>query len=102
MCIFAVTIGSAADRAGLRQLFENSIEMGHMVVISRLEGKNVMPTMVSSDGLLHCCNHDDIRDTLVGAVDQLESISLHIMSWPTTQNIHTTQPVGAAALRPPM
>ncbi|KAL7591059.1 hypothetical protein Lser_V15G33653 [Lactuca serriola] len=102
VCIFAVTIGSAADRASLRQLFENSIEMGHMVVISRLEGKNVMPTMVSSDGLLHCCDHDDIRDTLVGAVDQLESISLHIMSWPTTQNIHTTQPVGAASLRPPM
>ncbi|KAI3708969.1 hypothetical protein L2E82_38606 [Cichorium intybus] len=102
VCLFAVTIGSAADRAGLRQLFETAIEMGHLVVISRLEGKSVMPTSVSSDGLLHCCDHDDIRDTLVGAIDQQESISLHVMSWPTTQNISRTQSVGAAVLRPPM
>nr|XP_043629850.1 uncharacterized protein LOC122601147 [Erigeron canadensis] len=102
VCLYAVTKGSAADRAGLRQLFEDSIETGHIVVISRLEGKSVMPTMVSSDGLLHCCDHGDIRETLVGAIDQLESVRLHIMSWPTAQNVSRTQSVGAATLRPPM
>ncbi|KAJ0599702.1 hypothetical protein HanRHA438_Chr03g0109941 [Helianthus annuus] len=86
VCVYAVTKGSAADRAGLRKLFENSIETGHIMVISRLEGKSVMPTMAMSDGLLVCCDHNDIRETLVGAVDQLETIQLHIMSWSTTQN----------------
>ncbi|XP_024959002.1 uncharacterized protein LOC112499973 [Cynara cardunculus var. scolymus] len=100
MCLYAVTKGSAADRAGLGRLFENATETGHLVVISRLEGKTVMPTMVSSDGLLHCCDHGDIRDALVGAMDQLDTIRLHIMSWPTTTL--STQPVGVASLRPPM
>ncbi|XP_071726938.1 uncharacterized protein [Rutidosis leptorrhynchoides] len=99
VCIYAVTKDSAADRAGLRQLFENSIETGHLVVLSRLEAKSVIPTMVSSDGLIHCCDHGDIRETLVGAVNQQECIGLHIMSWPMAQN----HGVGVAAtLRPPM
>ncbi|KAJ0911237.1 hypothetical protein HanRHA438_Chr06g0261041 [Helianthus annuus] len=102
VCIYAVTKGSAADRAGLLKLFENSIETGHIMVISRLEGKSVMPTMAMSDGLIVCCDHNDIRETLVGAVDQLETMQLHIMSWPTLQSGSRTQPVGAATLRPPM
>ncbi|KAJ9550469.1 hypothetical protein OSB04_014514 [Centaurea solstitialis] len=100
MCLYAVTKGSAADRAGLGRLFENANETGHVVVISRLEGKSVMPTMVSSDGLLHCCDHGDMRDTLVGAVDQMETICLHIMSWPTATP--RMQPAGVASLMPPM
>ncbi|GJU67030.1 hypothetical protein Tco_1253289 [Tanacetum coccineum] len=102
VCLYAVTKDSAADRAGLRQLFKNSTETGHMVVLSRLEGKSVMPTMVGSDGLLHCCDNGDIRETLVGAVNQLETIQLHIMSWPNTQSGSRTLSVGAETLRPPV
>nr|GEW13791.1 hypothetical protein [Tanacetum cinerariifolium] len=132
VCLYAVTKDSAADRAGLRQLYKNSTETGHMVVLSRLEGKSVMPTMVGSDGLLHCCDNGhmvvlsrlegksvmptmvgsdgllhccdngDIRETLVGAVNQLETIQLHIMSWPNTQSGSRTFSVGAETLRPPV
>lgn len=103
VCLCAVTKGSAADRAGLRELFEKSAETGHMVVISRLQGKSVMPTLVSSDSLLHCCDHGDIKETLIGAVDQLETIRLHLMALPsTTLSGSTTPSVGVATLRPPL
>ncbi|KAK7852310.1 hypothetical protein CFP56_039325, partial [Quercus suber] len=45
ICVYSVTEGSATDRAGLGNLFEEAIAFAYLLVISRLEGKSVMPPM---------------------------------------------------------
>lgn len=70
-------------------------------MISRVEGKSVMPSYASSDGLIHCCDHIEIRDTLTSAIDQMDRIQLHIMTWPNQTRTCNTQPIGASTLIPP-
>lgn len=72
-------------------------------MISRLEGKSVMPSNASCDGLIHYCDHNEIRDTLISAIDQMDTIQLCIMAWPNqTRPFNTNiQPIGASSLRPP-
>lgn len=102
ICIYAVTRGTAADRAGLRQLSEQANKTGQLVVISRLEGKSLMPSQASSAGLLHCCDNADIKETLNSAMEDLDTIKLHIMSWPNKMLTDATpRAVGSANLRPP-
>lgn len=102
ICINSATKGSAADRAGLGSLHEEARGSGHQLVISRLEGKSLMPSNVSSAGLIHCCDQTEIRDTLTLAIDQMDRILIHVMKWPNQACPQTLQPVGAAAsLRPP-
>ncbi|XP_015084852.1 uncharacterized protein LOC107028336 [Solanum pennellii] len=100
--IYSVAKGTAAERAGLVHLFEEANKSKHHVVISRLEGKSVLPSTVSSEGLIYCCDHADIKDTLNLAMERSESIRLHIMSWPNQITQNTTGLFGAAAaLMPP-
>ncbi|XP_059639399.1 uncharacterized protein LOC132281741 [Cornus florida] len=101
ICVYSVTKGTSADRAGLGYLYEQASNMEYLVVISRLEGKNLMPSTVSSEGLIHCCDTNDIKETLTSAMDQMESIKLHIMSWPNQTPLHALQAIAAANLRPP-
>ncbi|XP_040996065.1 uncharacterized protein LOC121242239 [Juglans microcarpa x Juglans regia] len=75
--VYAVTRGLAADRSGLRHLHEEAIANGYLLVISRLEGKSLMPTGASSDGLVLCCDHNEIRDTLSSAMLEMDRIQLH-------------------------
>lgn len=79
------------------------IAFGYLLVISRLKGKSVMPSKASCDGLIHCCDHNEIRDTLISAIDQMDTIQLCIMAWPNqTRPFNTNfQPIGASSLRPP-
>lgn len=70
-------------------------------MISRVEGKSVMPSYASSDGLIHCCDHIEIRDTLTSAIDQMDRIQLHIMTWPNQTRTCNTQSIGASTLIPP-
>ncbi|KAM7507458.1 hypothetical protein LguiA_017911 [Lonicera macranthoides] len=103
ICIYSVTKGTAAERAGLGHLYEQANQTGHLLVLSRLEGKSLMPSSVSSAGLIHCCDHADIKETLVSAMDQMDTIKLHIMSWPSknpTTNA-SSRAIGADTLRPP-
>ncbi|KAK4706437.1 hypothetical protein R3W88_034004 [Solanum pinnatisectum] len=100
--IYAVAKGTAAERAGLVHLFEEANKSKHRLVISRLEGKSLLPSTVSSEGLIYCCDHADIKDTLNLAMERSESIRLHIMSWPNQITQNTTGLIGAAAaLMPP-
>ncbi|XVE97741.1 hypothetical protein REPUB_Repub03eG0044700 [Reevesia pubescens] len=101
ICVYSVTKGSAADRAGLHQLLEEANAQKHLLVISRLEGKSLMPSTVSSSGLIHCCDHNEIRDTLTSAIDGMDIIQLHIMAWPNQTRPDIHQAIGAATLRPP-
>ncbi|KAK3037277.1 hypothetical protein RJ639_029689 [Escallonia herrerae] len=101
ICVYSVTKRTAAERAGLGHLFEQANKTGHLLVISRLEGKSLMPSTVSSAGLIHCCDHADIKETLISAMDQMDSIQLHIMSWPSEAPPNSVQAIGAARLRPP-
>lgn len=98
--MFSVTKGSAAERAGLRSLYEEAYASGHLLVISRLEGKSVMPSSVCTAGLINCCDHYEIRDTLISAIEQQERIMLHIMAWPN-QTRPYPQAACVATLRPP-
>ncbi|KAM3757882.1 hypothetical protein ACB098_01G000900 [Castanea mollissima] len=101
ICVYSVTEGSAADRAGLGNLFEEAIVFGYLLVISRLEGKSVMPSNASCDGLIHCCDHNEIRDTLISsAIDQMDTIQLCIMAWPDqTLPFNTNiQPIASTAV----
>ncbi|PON71742.1 PDZ domain containing protein [Parasponia andersonii] len=100
ICVFSIIKGSAADRAGLRSLYQEACESGQLLVISRLEGKSVMPSNVCAAGLIHCCDHNEIRDTLTSAIDLMEKIQLHIMAWPN-QTRPYSQASAAETLRPP-
>ncbi|KAJ1423402.1 hypothetical protein SESBI_12333 [Sesbania bispinosa] len=99
--ICSVMADSSADRAGLRELHEEAIANGSLLVISRLEGKSIMPTSVCSDGLIHCCDQSEIKDNLNSAIDQYETIHLHVMAWPNQTRLSPTQAFGFAALLPP-
>ncbi|KAH6804720.1 hypothetical protein C2S51_032967 [Perilla frutescens var. frutescens] len=100
ICVYSVSRGTAAERAGLGQLFEQANKTRHLLVISRLQGKSLMPSTVDSDGLIHCCDNADIRHELFLAMEKADSVQLHLMSWPN-ETVATSPVAGAAALRPP-
>ncbi|XP_019241914.1 PREDICTED: uncharacterized protein LOC109221946 [Nicotiana attenuata] len=99
--IYSVTKGTAAERAGLVHLFEQANKSEQLLVISRLEGKSLLPSTVSPEGLIYCCDHGDIKETLNLAMERSDSIRLHIMSWPNQTTQNTTRSFGAAVLMPP-
>ncbi|XP_056177035.1 uncharacterized protein LOC115671332 [Syzygium oleosum] len=101
ICIFAVTKGSAADRAGLGCIHEEAHAAGHLLVVSRLEGKSLLPSNVCYEGLIYCCEHSDIREVLTAAIDTMDRIKIHNMGWPNQTRLNTSPAMGAAALRPP-
>lgn len=101
ICVFSVTRGSAADRAGLGQLWEEANKTGSLVVIARLEGRSLLPSTVSSAGLISCCDHSEIKDTLNSMMDQMENVHLQVMAWPNQTFPQAPQATGAAKLRPP-
>ncbi|XP_068663088.1 uncharacterized protein [Aristolochia californica] len=103
ICIYGVAKGSAADRAGLRQLREQAAASGKLMIISRLEGHSLMPSTVSSTGLIHCCDHAEVKQTLASAIERMDGIDLYIMAWPTEKGSYSRSPqlVGYDALRPP-
>ncbi|KAB2077309.1 hypothetical protein ES319_A06G092200v1 [Gossypium barbadense] len=101
ICVGEVTKGSAADRAGLQQLLDEANLTKHLLVISRLEGKSVMPSTVGSAGFIHCCDHDEIKDALASAIEGLDIIQLHIMARPNQTRPETPQAIAPETLRPP-
>ncbi|KAJ8648378.1 hypothetical protein MRB53_001401 [Persea americana] len=103
ICIYSVANGYAADRAGLHQMCEQAISSGNIMVIARLEGKSLLPSSVLSTGLIHCCDHNDVRDTLATAIDRMEGIELYIMAWPSLKASHHPpwQAAGLPTLKPP-
>ncbi|CAI9755743.1 unnamed protein product [Fraxinus pennsylvanica] len=101
ICIYSVSKGTAAERAGLSQLLEQASRTRNLVVMSRLQGKILIPSTVDSEGLIHCCDNADIKETLIAAMERMDSIQLHIMSCPNQGNIGTPLATGAAILRPP-
>ncbi|KAL8063145.1 hypothetical protein ABFS82_01G009200 [Erythranthe guttata] len=98
--IYSITTGTAAERAGLGELFKQANRMGHMLVISRLQGKSLMPSTVDSEGLIHCCDNGDIKEALFSALEKMDSVQVHIMGWPN-QTVAAPPVSAAAALRPP-
>lgn len=96
-----MTKDSAADRAGLGHLYEEANKTGHLLVISRLEGKSLMPSSVCSAGLINCCDHNEIKDTLTSAINEMESIQVHLMAWPNQTYPNNTKAIGVATLQPP-
>lgn len=101
MCIYSIALGSAADRAGLRHLHEDANEMGYLLVISRLEGKSLMPSNVCSSGLIQCCDHSELVEVMAEAIDGMDRIHLHLMAWPSRTRLASPQGMGATTLHPP-
>ncbi|KAK7351301.1 hypothetical protein VNO77_10637 [Canavalia gladiata] len=101
VCIYSVMTGSSADRAGIKELYEEAIANGFLMVISRLQGKSVMPTRACSAGLVHCCDQSEIKDILTSAMDQYEAIQLHLMAWPNQTHLSPSHGAAFAALLPP-
>ncbi|CAL9100259.1 unnamed protein product [Musa textilis] len=99
ICISSVFKGSAADRAGLRNLCSDASKTGHLVIISRLQGKGVLPSEVPSDGRIVCCDHTSIQEKLAAAIEEMVEVHLHIMRWPDQRPSSTN--VGPAILVPP-
>lgn len=96
-----MTKGSAAERAGLSDLFEEANKVGHLLVISRLEGKSLLPSSVCSMGLIHCCDQNEVKDTLISSIDEMDSIQIHLMAWPNQTHSSNTKANGVANLQPP-
>ncbi|XP_077234631.1 uncharacterized protein LOC143876821 isoform X2 [Tasmannia lanceolata] len=103
ICVYSVEKGLAGDRAGLRQMCDRANQSGKLVVISRVEGKSLMPSTVSATGVIHCYDYADVQDTFTSAVDHIDGIHLHVMAWPTEKapHPHPPQAMGPAALIPP-
>ncbi|XP_028777297.1 uncharacterized protein LOC114733989 [Neltuma alba] len=101
VCVYSVIEGSVAERAGVRELFEEATGKGFLLVISRLHGKSVMPSSVCSAGLIHCCDHSDIKDTLSSAIDGNDTLEMHIMAWPNQTRLSPLQPLASQAPLPP-
>lgn len=102
MCINSVSKGSAADRSGLRKLCKEARQQGNIVVISRLEANSVAPSLVSSDGLIHCVDNVEIRDRLTNAIHRREDVQLHIMAWSELRCISVPPVIGPESLLPPV
>ncbi|KAI4377520.1 hypothetical protein MLD38_015129 [Melastoma candidum] len=101
ICVFSVMRGLAADRAGLGSAHEEASGSGYLLVISRLEGKSLMPSHVCSEGLIHCCEQSEIREVLTSAIDRMEAVQVHIMGWPNQMRSGSSPAKGMAALLPP-
>ncbi|KAK4388707.1 protein NLP1 [Sesamum angolense] len=56
ICIYSVTAGTAAERAGLGHLFEQANRTRYLLLFSRLQGKSLMLAIVDSESLTHCCD----------------------------------------------
>lgn len=63
----------------------------YLLLISRLEGRSVIPSNVSSTGLIHCCDQAEIRSTLVSAMDRMDSVRLHIMALPDSSDAQANE-----------
>lgn len=101
MFISSVSQGSAAERAGLGKLWEEASESGHLLVISRLEEKSLIPSSVTTNGLIQCCDHASIKLRLANA---LEDVHIHVMAWSPTQAFNSFKypySMGSSALLPP-
>ncbi|KAK9115337.1 hypothetical protein Syun_022134 [Stephania yunnanensis] len=68
---------TAADLSGLRHLHEQARESGQLLVLSRLEGNCLVPSTVSSTGLIHCCDNAEVKDFLASASNNMDLIHLH-------------------------
>ncbi|CAI8599438.1 unnamed protein product [Vicia faba] len=101
VCVYSVTKDTSADRGGLRELHEEATANGFLLVISRLDDKSTIPTCVCSEGLVHCCDHAEIKDLLIYAIDQYATIQLHVMAWPNQTHPSPNHSVGFTALLPP-
>ncbi|KAJ0987527.1 hypothetical protein J5N97_005883 [Dioscorea zingiberensis] len=105
MFILSVAQRTAAERAGLGQLWVEASESGHLLVISRLEGRSLVPSSVSSNGLIHCCDHASIKQRLATAVEAMEDVHLHVMAWSPSHalaSLKYPQSVGSSVLFPPI
>lgn len=99
--VHSVTKETAAERAGLGDLLEQANKTGHLVVISRLEGKSLVPSTVCCNGLIQCCDNAEVKETLASAVEEMDSIRVHIMSWPNKMIQQAPQALDISTLRPP-
>ncbi|KAI4316484.1 hypothetical protein L6164_024462 [Bauhinia variegata] len=101
--IHSVMTESAAERGGLRELYEEAIASGFQLVISRLEGISLMPSSVCFDGLIQCCDLTQIKQNLASAIHQIDTIQLHVMAWPNPSPAtpSPTQAIGSVALLSP-
>ncbi|KAK4412667.1 hypothetical protein Salat_2913800 [Sesamum alatum] len=60
----------------------------------------LLPSIVDSEGLIHCCDDADTKQALFAETETTDSIQLHIMSWPNLK-VAASPLSGAAARRPP-
>ncbi|KAL5193046.1 Pentatricopeptide repeat-containing protein [Glycine soja] len=104
--IYSVMRGSPADRAGVREMYEESSANRFLLVISRLQCKSIMPTSACSAGLVHCCDQSEMKDILTSAIDQYETIqnqniphhALHFFNWASNHNHYSHTPLCYAAI----
>ncbi|KAL5995387.1 hypothetical protein ACLOJK_025446 [Asimina triloba] len=92
ICISGAAKGLAAERAGVGQMREEAAAAGQLLVISRLDGKSLIPSTVCSAGLIHCCDHSDVKATLAVSIERMDGIQLHLMRWPTQQQHQAAAP----------
>lgn len=100
MCIYSAIKDTSADHGGLRELHEKVTANGFLLAFSRLDDKStISPTNVCSDSLVHCCDHE-VKDLLISAIDQFETIQLHVMAWLNQTRASPRHAVGFVALLP--
>ncbi|KAK9166722.1 hypothetical protein Scep_001913 [Stephania cephalantha] len=71
----------SSDRAGLQHLHEQARESDQLLVLSRLEEKSLVPSTVSSTGLIHWCDNAEVKNFLASAINNMDLIHLHFMTW---------------------
>ncbi|XP_024528287.1 uncharacterized protein LOC9633085 isoform X2 [Selaginella moellendorffii] len=79
--VSSVEFGTAADRAGLKQLHDSGRAAGKLLVISRITGRKVAPWMVQSSGAIRCFDTLLISEILSLHKQSLEPIQMFVMLW---------------------
>ena len=69
--------------------------------MTRLEGRNLLPSTVCSEGMISCCDYCEIKETLNSMVEEMESVHFQVMAWPNQTFPPPSPAFAAAKLRPP-
>ena len=88
LLLYRVLSASVQCPKGQQHIVQDSVkfchearQQGHQVVISRLEGNSITPSIVSSEGWIHCRDNAEIKDRLTNTIDRQEDVQLHLMAW---------------------
>ncbi|XP_024539456.1 uncharacterized protein LOC9630103 [Selaginella moellendorffii] len=95
--VSSVDIGTAADRAGIRKIYDAACSANKLLVVSRVAGEKVTPWFVSASGAIRCFNAHSISEKISSHRQAREPIDFYFMVWTGGTNVKPASPSRARA-----